>query len=76
MKLYNELKNCTSVQMRKKMIASDIMVAVVIDAYKDHGFDGLSRLFGAKKTGKFAWQIIGRLKIKSVIIWKQNTNLL
>ena len=29
------------------MIASDIAVAMVIDAYKEHGFDGLSRLFGA-----------------------------
>ena len=28
------------------MIASDIAVAMVIDAYKEHGFDGLSRLFG------------------------------
>ena len=47
MKLYNELKSCTFVQMRKKMIASDITVAMVIDAYKEHGFDGLSRLFSA-----------------------------
>ena len=51
-KLYNALKSCTSVQMRKKMIASDITVAMVIDAYKKHGFDGLSRLFSADKNGK------------------------
>ena len=38
--------------MRKKMIASDITVAMVIDAYKEHGFDGLSRLFGVGKNGK------------------------
>ena len=61
--------------MRKEMIASDITVAMVIDAYKEHGFDGLSRFFGADKNGKIVWQIIGRLKIKSVIIWIQNTNL-
>ena len=34
------------------MIASDITVAKVIDAYKEHGFDGLSRLFGADQNGK------------------------
>ena len=34
------------------MIASDIMVAMVIDAYKEHDFYGLSRLFGADKNGK------------------------
>ena len=52
MKLYNELKSCTSVQMRKKMIASDITVTMVIDAYKEHGLDGLSRFFGADKNWK------------------------
>ena len=52
MKLYNKLKCCTFVQMRKKMIASDITVTMVINAYKEHGFDGLSRLFGADKNGK------------------------
>ena len=44
MKLYKELKSCTSVQMRKKIIASDITVAMVIGAYKKHGYDELSRL--------------------------------
>ena len=34
------------------MIASDITVAMVIDAYKEHGFDGLFRLFGVDKNGK------------------------
>ena len=34
------------------MIASDITVAMVIDAYKEHGFGGLSRLFSADKNGK------------------------
>ena len=38
--------------MRKKIIASDITVAMVIDAYRGHGFDRLSRLFGADKNGK------------------------
>ena len=38
--------------MMKKMIASDITVAMIIDAYKEHGFDGLSCLFGADKNGK------------------------
>ena len=52
MKLYKELKSGTSVQMRKKMIASDITVAMVIDVCKEHGFDGLSRLFGVDKNGK------------------------
>ena len=52
MKLYNELKSCISVQMRKKNIASDITVTMVIDAYKEHGFDGLSSLFGVDKDGK------------------------
>ena len=34
------------------MITSGITVAMVIDAYKEHGFDGLFRLFGADKNGK------------------------
>ena len=53
MELYNDIKSCTSVQMRKKVIASDITVAMVIDAYKEHGFDGLSRWLVLIKTGKF-----------------------
>ena len=35
------------------MIASGITVAMVIDAYKERGFDRLSHLFGADKNGKF-----------------------
>ena len=34
------------------MIASDITVAMVIDVYREHGFDGLSRLFSADKNEK------------------------
>ena len=65
MKLYNELKSCTSVQMRKKMIASDITVAMVIDAYRDHGFGGLSRLVGADKNGKI--RVSNNRKVKNKI---------
>ena len=46
MKLYDELKGCTSVQMRKRMIACDITVNMVIDTYKQYGFDGLTRFLG------------------------------
>ena len=38
--------------MRKKIIAYNITVAMVVDAYKGYGFDGLSRLLGTDKTGK------------------------
>ena len=38
--------------MRKRMIASDIAVAMVIDAYKEHGFNGIFPFFGANKNGK------------------------
>ena len=65
MELYNELKSCTSFEMRKKMIASDITVAMVIDAYKDNGFDGLSRLFGADKNGKI--RVTNNRKVKNKI---------
>ena len=65
MKLYNELKSGTSVQMRKKMIASDITVTMVIDAYKEHGFDGLSRLFGADKNRKI--RVTNNRKVKNKI---------
>ena len=34
------------------MIASDITVAMVINAYKEHGFDRLSRLLATDKNGK------------------------
>ena len=37
---------------KENMIASDITVAIVIDAYKEHDFDGLSRSFGTDKNGK------------------------
>ena len=65
MKLYNELKSCTSVQMRKKMIASHITVAMVIDAYKEHGFNRLSRLFGADKNRKI--HVTNNRKVKNKI---------
>ena len=65
MKLYNELKSYTSVQMKKKMIASDITVAMVIDAYKEQGFDGLSRLFGADKNEKI--RVTNNRKVKNKI---------
>ncbi|XP_058801603.1 uncharacterized protein LOC131670209 [Phymastichus coffea] len=52
MKLYDELKTCTSVQMRKKMIACDISVDMIIDNYKQEGYDGLSRLLGRDENGK------------------------
>ena len=51
--------------MRKKIIASDVTVAMVIDAYKEHGFDGLSRLFGSDKHGKF--RVTNNKKIKNKI---------
>ena len=51
--------------MRKKMIASDITVAMVIDAYKEHGFDGLSRLFAADKNGKI--RVTNNRKVKNKI---------
>ena len=51
--------------MRKKIIASDITVAMVIDAYKEHAFDGLSRLFGADKNGKI--RVTNNRKVKNEI---------
>ena len=47
------------------MIASDITGAIVIDAYKDHGSDGLSRLFRADKNGKI--RVTNNRKIKNKI---------
>ena len=47
------------------MIASDITVAMVIDAYKEHGFDVLSRLFGADKNGKI--RVTNNRKVKNKI---------
>ena len=47
------------------MIASDITVAMVIDACKKHGFDGLSRLFGADKNGKIC--VTNNRKVKNKI---------
>ena len=47
------------------MIASDITVAMVIDAYKEHGFNGLSRLFGADKNGKI--RVTNYRKVKNKI---------
>ena len=46
------------------MIASDITVAMVINAYKEHGFYGLSRLFGANKNGKIRVTNNGKVKNK------------
>ena len=51
--------------MSKKMIASDITVAMVINEYKEHGFDGLSRLFGADKNGKI--RVTNNRKVKNKI---------
>ena len=51
MKLYDELKSSTSVQIRKRMIACDITINMVIDAYKQYGFNGLTRLFGPDENG-------------------------
>ena len=39
--------------------------AMVIDAYKEHGFDGLSRLFGADKNGKI--RVTNNRKVKNKI---------
>ena len=47
------------------MIASDITVAMVIDAYKERGFGGLSRLFGADKNGKI--RVTNNRKVKNKI---------
>ena len=47
------------------MIASDIAVAMVIDAYKEHGFNGLSRLLGADKNGKI--RVTNNRKFKNKI---------
>ena len=49
----------------EKMIASNITVAMVIDAYKEHGFDGLSRLFGADKNGTI--RVTNNRKVKNKI---------
>ena len=63
MKLYDELKSCTSVQMRKRMIVCDITVNMVIDAYKQYGFDGLTRLLGPDENGYIHVTKIKKLKI-------------
>ena len=47
------------------MIISDITVAMVIDAYKEHGFDGLSGLFSADKNGKI--RVTNKRKVKNKI---------
>ena len=47
------------------MFASDITVAMVIDAYKEHGFDGLSHLFGADNNGKI--RVTNNRKVKNKI---------
>ena len=47
------------------MIASDITVAMVIDARKEYGFDGLSRLFSADKDGKI--RVTNNRKVKNKI---------
>ena len=47
------------------MIASDITLSVVIDAYKKHGFDGLFCLFGADKNGKI--RVTNNRKVKNKI---------
>ena len=49
----------------KKITASDITVAMVINAYKEHGFDVLSRLFGADKNGKIC--VTNNRKVKNNI---------
>ena len=51
--------------MKKKMIASDITVTMVVDAYKEHGFDGLSRLFGADKNWEI--RVTNNRKVKNKI---------
>lgn len=38
--------------MRKKKIACDITVAMIIDTCKEQGFDGLSRILDADENGK------------------------
>ena len=57
--------------MRKKLIASDITVAMVIHAYKEHGFNGLSRLFGADKNGKI--RVTNNRKVKNQICYYLKT---
>ena len=47
------------------MIASDVTVAMVIDANKEHGFGGLSCLFGADKNGKI--RVTNNRKVKNKI---------
>ena len=47
------------------MIASEITVAMVIGAYKEHGFDGLSRLFSTDKNGKI--RVKNNRKVKNKI---------
>ena len=47
------------------MIDTDITVAMVINAYKEHGFDRLSRLFGADKNGKIC--VTNNRKVKNKI---------
>ena len=47
------------------MIASDITVTMVIDAYKEHGLDGLSRFFGADKNWKI--RVTNNRKVKNKI---------
>ena len=46
------------------MIAPDITVPMVINAYKEHGFVGLSRLFGADKNGKIRVKNYRKVKNK------------
>ena len=51
--------------MMKKMIASDITVTMVIDAYEEHGLDGLSRFFGADKNWEI--RVTNNRKVKNKI---------
>lgn len=51
LKLYDELKDCTSKETKKKLIAANISVDEIIDKYKENGFNGISNLFGADENG-------------------------
>lgn len=48
----NKLKDCLSLEMRKKMIAANITYDMVVNTYLNNQLNGLTELFGNDENGK------------------------
>lgn len=51
LKSLNALNDCTSISIRKKLIGSNITYDMIVSAYKENSFDGLSKLLGRDENG-------------------------